>query len=638
MLTTKTAGDLRRQLQGAGEKWVLDPRFQDSAELPRFALGGDLTKVPKVADVPRIDIAPYLSAISANPFVMRRRIERGFIDAATLSPFVRVAPAAAGAVAAVAAGGGAPPASVDWRNRYGWPWLTNIKDQGQCESCWVFSAVGVVEAMTRIEHCVWSLRSEGDVHDGLGASCAQTGDPATALNWIQGHGVADPGCWAYEQQNLPYAPTADRPGRTVKLDGYVTLNTIQDQKNWLDAVGPITACFEVYQDFWYGTDVSGVYTQQSTIAEGGHCVVIVGYDDTKQAWLMRNSWGTGWGVGGYCWFGYGQCGIDGNVKYGVPLANTNPDPWTKRHIHNGAIYESGDGARHHNFEVWTKAPGNAVRHYWRDGVSLNWALAETFGNDCASVPSAQGTTFNRNFEMVFRTTANRLHHWYFDQSQGKYFDGGVFGPTNVAGDPGFIQGDYGAPGNFELVVMLAGGQLAHWWRPNTPIGAWVQSAVFGANVAHSGAALVQRPDNGLDVVVANSDGTMQRYFRNDHAGLGWSAQEKFGANVHSAPVMVQGEFGASNEAVQGNYELCVAAGGQIQHWWKSNQPAGNWSMSAQFGTNVAGASVTQVLGLIESSYGFDLEIIVLLSNGGLQHFWRDGNGWHPGPVFGSTTV
>jgi hypothetical protein len=149
---------------------------------------------------------------------------------------------------------------------------------------------------------------------------------------------------------------------------------------------------------------------------------------------------------------------------------------------------------------------------------------------------------------------------------------------------------------------------------------------------------VQRPDNGLDVVVANSDGTMQRYFRNDHAGLGWSAQEKFGANVHSAPVMVQGEFGASNEAVQGNYELCVAAGGQIQHWWKSNQPAGNWSMSAQFGTNVAGASVTQVLGLIESSYGFDLEIIVLLSNGGLQHFWRDGNGWHPGPVFGSTTV
>ncbi|MGA8499117.1 MAG: C1 family peptidase, partial [Xanthobacteraceae bacterium] len=475
MPNINTAGDLRRDLVSTGQKWTVDPRFKDDVALPRFHLGGDLTKVPKVSAVPRVNIAPYLSAVSANTFLMRRRIDRGFIDAKTLAPLTRIGPADS------AAASSAPPASVDWRSRFGWPWLTNIKDQGQCESCWVFSAVGVVEAMTRIEHCVWSLRSEGDVHDGLGASCGQTGGPATALNWIQSNGVADPGCWAYEESNLKYTPTADREGRTVKIDGYVTLNTIEDQKNWLDAVGPISACFEVYEDFWYGTDVSGVYSQLSDTAEGGHCIVIVGYDDSKKAWLMRNSWGTGWGNAGYCWFGYGQCGIDNNVKYGVALGATNPDPWTKRHIHNGAILESGDGAAHHNFELWTKAPRNTVRHYWRDGASLKWALAETFANDCEASPSAQATTFNRNFEMVFRTTTNRLHHWYFDQTSGKYADGGVFGPTNVAGFPAFIQGDFGAPGNFELVVQIAGGRLAHWWRPNSPIGAWEQSTVFGSN-------------------------------------------------------------------------------------------------------------------------------------------------------------
>lgn len=155
MSVSKTVGDLRREVSSAAQRWTVDPRLQDNAPLPVYHLGGDLTKVPKATAVPRVNIAPYLSATSANTFLMRQRIERGFIDAKTLDPLVRVAPVNQ------ATSGGASPESVDWRNRFGWPWLTNIKDQGGCKSCWVFSAVGVVEAMTRIEHCAWSLRSAG---------------------------------------------------------------------------------------------------------------------------------------------------------------------------------------------------------------------------------------------------------------------------------------------------------------------------------------------------------------------------------------------------------------------------------------------------------------------------------------------
>jgi len=57
--------------------------------------------------------------------------------------------------------------SVDWRNRFTWNWLTNIKDQGGCGSCYIFSGIGVVEAMLRIEHAVWSCRSEGDPGDSI---------------------------------------------------------------------------------------------------------------------------------------------------------------------------------------------------------------------------------------------------------------------------------------------------------------------------------------------------------------------------------------------------------------------------------------------------------------------------------------
>jgi hypothetical protein len=52
-----------------------------------------------------------------------------------------------------------------------------------------------------------------------------------------------------------------------------------------------------------------------------------------------------------------------------------------------------------------------------------------------------------------------------------------------------------------------------------------------------------------------------------------------------------------------------------------------WLHSATFGHNVA-----TVVALLEGSFGFNLEVVVLRTDNRLQHYWRDGGGWHEGAI------
>jgi hypothetical protein len=242
-----------------------------------------------------------------------------------------------------------------------------------------------------------------------------------------------------------------------------------------------------------------------------------------------------------------------------------------------------------------------------------------------------------------------LHHHLYDRLAGKWIDRGLFGPTDTAGVPGFIQINVGAPGNFEVVVRRATGQLENWWRDNLDgSGLWKLKETFGSDILFSGATSVQRwaKDGatgvgipaGLDFVCVTNDNTLQRWWRDDPNTTKWEACETFGQNINSPPVMIRSHFVASDETVPGNYELCVAVNGSIEHWCTSGNPEPGkhttWHKCAQtFGVNV-----DAVLGLIESSFGFDLELIALLNNGSLQHFRRDSRTavWQAGPVFGTT--
>jgi len=103
--------------------------------------------------------------------------------------------------------------------------------------------------------------------------------------------------------------------------------------------------------------------------------------------------------------------------------------------------------------------------------------------------------------------------------------------------------------------------------------------------------------------------------------------------------MIQVKYGTANELQPGNFELCVAHNCQIQHWWRNN---GNLDIQPP----VVGHVTPPATSLWESERHFRqqyqarvgadreqlLEVIAELNSGQLQHFWRDGAGWHNGPV------
>jgi C1A family cysteine protease len=628
-----TFGQLRAAIAKEGLPWQAVPEARANQRVTPRALGGDPKGLPLADKAPKIDFRAIVD-VGTNPFLAVRRLERGFITVGKIQErFPRTTLLRAGLAEVTEAEQppeGGTAASVDWRNRWGRNWITTVRDQDGCNACWAFAGIALIEAMVKVEDAIWTRLSEGDIHRGIGAKCPDLGNLTNVSNFFSANGVCDPACFPWATNDPPYTPTPDRSGRTVRGPAFTWVGSVQAAKDWIDLYGPLITWFDVYNDFFgYSSGVYQRSTSPSNTEVGGHFMLVVGYSDALGAWLAKNSWGTGWGMAGFGWIKYGNSGIDQYSK--AALRNANPDPWSKRRLHNGALYESGNGALNRNLEVMG-SNGSRVQHRWREGgPPWIWGLAKSFATDAAVCPTLTGTTFNRNMELVYLTTGGRLHHWWGPGGgSGPWNDGGVFGPTDCQGVPGFVQSDYNAPGNFEVVVKVAGGQLRHIWRDGA---GWHNGPKFGANIALSGATLVQgdygSPHGNLEVVAVLNSGAMQHFWRNE-ATLTWKAGALFGAGITSPPVMIQGQYGMVDEAgPHGNFELCVAAGGKVQHWWRSNSGDGQWRQSAIFAHDVAA-----VAGMCESQWGMNLEVIVLRTDQKLQHYWRDGAGWHEGPVIG----
>lgn len=211
------------------------------------------------------------------------------------------------------------PASFDWRSTPGRNCITAIRDQEQCGSCVAFGTTALLEAMVRIERHMWVDLSEADLFEG-GGSCQNGWLANSAISRIMSDGVP-------LERELAYPPNASATTVINQLpgDGSIALaikaanDTVfynkDSRKNYLSTTGPMVACMDVYKDFqdWGG---GGVYHYDGTSPYlGGHCLLVIGYDDNAGCWIVKNSWGSGWGDGGFAQIGYGECGIDGDTPF-----------------------------------------------------------------------------------------------------------------------------------------------------------------------------------------------------------------------------------------------------------------------------------------------------------------------------------
>lgn len=176
---------------------------------------------------------------------------------------------------------------------------------------------------------------------------------------------------------------------------------------------------------------------------GRHVVLIVGYDDTKGCWIVRNSWGPNVADHGYYYVGYGQVTIDSSPKTGI--TNVNPDPWSRRRHHNGALYQSGNGATHRNFEMVRNLGGGVLEQVWRnggDGGNFAWGVAGKLlakGPNVNGQPVMTGTSMNRDFELLYWQDGGYFNHWFYSQISGNWFNTGLQGNGHIAGYPGFTE-------------------------------------------------------------------------------------------------------------------------------------------------------------------------------------------------------
>lgn len=236
--------------------------------------------------------------------------ELSLAERETSSAAKRSAAAAAGAIGA--------PASFDWRNAGGKNYITPIRDQGGCGSCVAFGSTATVEGTLRVQRNDPTLAvdlSEADLFFCIAASqgrnCGNGWWVGPALDGYKNEGVPDEPCFPYAGHDQACTRCADWQSRVTKISAWHTVADVAGMKTWLSTRGPLSTCFTVYNDFF--SYKSGVYKHVTGGIAGGHCVCVVGYDDTQGCWICKNSWGTGWGESGFFRIAYGDCGIDATM-------------------------------------------------------------------------------------------------------------------------------------------------------------------------------------------------------------------------------------------------------------------------------------------------------------------------------------
>lgn len=245
------------------------------------------------------------------------------------------------------------PTSFDWRDQ---GVVTPARNQGSCGSCWAFASVGVMES-----RILMSRRPGLDLSEQQQVSCNNDmwgcdGGSSNALKFWRTVGPFEESCAGYEARLVPcgnFESCQQLPYYSV--DHYnIEIDSINNMKVSLRNDGPAYFRFEVYVDFydyWKDGSAGSVYHNASSTRRGGHAVLLIGWDDDRNAWLCMNSWGQNAGPNGdgTFWMAYGghaqpmnfgMAGIRLAREFGLTTPNGG-EQWEKGSLQS-ILWEKGN--------------------------------------------------------------------------------------------------------------------------------------------------------------------------------------------------------------------------------------------------------------------------------------------------------
>ena len=193
--------------------------------------------------------------------------------------------------------GSPPPAGVDWRTQGK---VTPVKNQGQCGSCWAFATVGALEALNLILGNGQETYSEQYLVDctynqNVGCSACQGGWPSGAIGWLKTNGIVSDKSYPYRGvfSGQSYCSTLARSGLKTYGSGNVAAGNTEELANAV-AIQPVVVCIDASS---WSNYRGGIFNNCNNPQVHNHAVLLVGY--TADAWIIKNSWGAGWGESGY---------------------------------------------------------------------------------------------------------------------------------------------------------------------------------------------------------------------------------------------------------------------------------------------------------------------------------------------------
>ena len=215
----------------------------------------------------------------------------------------------------------AAPAAWDWRDK---GYVSDVKDQGSCGSCWAFSTVANLEGLYykgkgKMVTMSEQMLVDCDTYD----SACNGGLMEYAFTWLQENGgIMTDTDYPYKGSKKTCSSVASKYV-DMTITGYTKLGSSsstwspvdEDEiKEFLYETGPLAIALNADPLQTYTGGILDKSSSQCPTSGINHAVTMVGYgnENGKDYWIVKNSWGINWGENGYFRIkrGSGTCGVN----------------------------------------------------------------------------------------------------------------------------------------------------------------------------------------------------------------------------------------------------------------------------------------------------------------------------------------